>query len=323
MSVVEKSSEIPLDPETFAFWFAPQGMTLSTGDGEELALPEIPLPLFSSDVPEGSNTPSERLLGDALYEYLCRFPDCDYAADYVEILRQAYPFLISDLGSQLLVLDVKNTEVSAIKRKIALLKIMLHLEADNFGLLHKLGSAYYHLGLHPDALAYVDNSLTLSRRWLEMARRQRPDNVANLNLVGQVCFLCGNYHQAKLYWQSAVSLARPQDQITPLQDQLDRLEQGRLPIQPLKLVLEKTGQAKKYFDEGEFVQAYELMDDLVRNADLVNELPRIDVYYFLGLTREQVEDYAGAYEAFMMVTQLDADHEGARRALARIAPGEG
>lgn len=317
MTDIEKK---PHDPEIFAFWSAPAGTSLSVGDGEELLLPDIPLPLFAGDVPEGSNSPSERLLGDALYEYLCRFPDCDYALEYVDILRRAYPFLISDLGSQLLVLDVKNTEASAIVRKIALLKIMLHLDADNFGLLHKLGTAYYHLALHPDELLQVENNLKESRRWLEMARRQRLDNVANLNMVGQVCYLSGNYHQAKLYWQSAVNLAQPQDHIDPLKEQLERLEQGSLPVVPLQQSLAKTGQAKRYYAKGDYAEAHELMEDLVKNANLITDLPRVDIYYFLGLTREQVDDQAGAYEAFMMVSELDKHHEGAQQALTRVAP---
>lgn len=311
----------PLDAQTFRFWYPSAGMSLSIGEGEEMPLPQIPLPLFVNDVPtEPFAMPSERLLGDALYEYLCTFPDCEHAADYAEILRQAYPFLIADLGSQLMVLDIKNTEASALKRRIALLKIMLYLDPDNFGLLHKLGTAYFYLGLHPDELLSIEEHLTMARRWLEQARRRRPDNISNLNLVGQVCYLGGKYHQAKLYWQSAVNLAKPQDQLDPLKQRIETLAQGMLPQRPLLKSLKQVGLAKKHYCDNAFDTAHALIETLVRQGDIPRELPSVDFYYFLGLCREKVQDYAGAYEAFVTATELDEKHELSRQALERVSP---
>lgn len=318
---MSETAQNPLDLQTFRFWYPPAGMSLSVGEGEEMSLPQIPLPLFVNDIPtDATAMPSERLLGDALYEYLCSFPDCDYAADYADILRQAYPFLIADLGSQLMVLDIKNTEAPALKRKTALLRIMLYLDPENFGLLHKLGTTFFHLGLHPDESLSVQEHLVMARRWLELARRKRPDNVSNLNVVGQVCYLSGNYPQAKLYWQAAIKLAKPQDQLDRLKEQIEALTQGLLPDQPLQKSLEQMGLAKKYYRNNEFDKAHTLIETLVRQGDIPRALPSVDFYCFLGLCREKVQDYAGAYEALVTATELDEKHELSRQALKRVSP---
>lgn len=311
----------PLDSEQFSFWFAPAGMSLSIGEEQELPLPAIPLPLRSADLPaDPAVVPAERLIGEGLYDYLCNFPECPHAAAYADILRQAYPFLIADLGAQLLVLDLRNTDASALRHKMALLQILLHLDPDNFGLTHKLGVASLNLALHPSQLQQIRTQLLDARQWLEKARRAQPDDVSNLDYLGQVCFLCGNYHQAQIYWQSALKHAGTGKTSGALAERIAALTPETIPLRPLEESLEQVGCARQLFDRGAFDQARTLLEEVLNQGDLARVMPFAEFFYLLGLCREIAEDFAGAYEALMTATTLDEKHEPAQQALARVMP---
>jgi Tfp pilus assembly protein PilF len=311
----------PSTAQSFVFWTPPAGMTLSIGEDEQLELPDIPLPLCATDAPDDlSVTPSERLIGEGIYEYLCVNPETERAAVYADILRQAYPFLISDIGSQLLLLDVRPHDDVALQKKIPLLKILLQLDDNNFGLLHKLGVSCFNLAVHPSHLTATGEQLKCARLWLEKARRIRPQDVNNLNYLGQVCYLSGNYHQAKLYWQHVVNQLAGEKEQTQLQHRLDLISQGGVPVQALQYQLEEMGQAQQLFETGHIAQAYDLVEKLVHQGDLLHELPATDFYYFIGICREAANDLAGAYEALTMATRLDDKHEQARTALKRVSP---
>jgi hypothetical protein len=307
--------------QSFVFWTPLKGTTLSIGEDEHLELPVIPLPLCATDAPDDlSVAPSERLIGEGIYEYLCVNPDTEQAAVYANILRQAYPFLISDMGSQLLLLDLRPHDHVALQKKIPLLKILLQLDENNFGLLHKLGAACFNLAVHPHHLTAASDQLKCARQWFEKARRIRPLDVNNLNYLGQVCYLSGNYHQAKLYWQNAVGQMADGKEKAQLQQRLDLMTQGVAPAQALQNQLEQLGQARQLFDSGDLLSAYELVEKLVHQGDLLRELPGAELYYFIGICREAAQDLAGAYEAFTVATQLDDKHDQAHRALNRVSP---
>lgn len=307
--------------EFFVFWTPHEGMTLSIGEDEHLELPSIALPLCATDAPDNQSvTPSERHIGEGIYAYLCANPETEQAAVYANILRQAYPFLISDMGSQLLLLDLRPHDDIALQNKIPLLKILLQLDAHNFGLLHKLGASCFNLAVHPNHLIFASEQLMGARQWFEKARRVRPQDVNNLNYLGQVCYLSGNYHQAQLYWQHAVSRMDNEADKTQLQQRLDHIEHGSVPAQPLQLQLEQLGQARQLFDSGDLLSTYELVEKLVHQGDLLRELPSAELYYFIGICREGAQDLAGAYEALTMATQLDDKHQQARTALERVSP---
>ncbi|MBD1399237.1 tetratricopeptide repeat protein [Pelovirga terrestris] len=307
--------------DDFVFWTPPADTTLSIGAEEHLNLPLIPLPLCAADAPDDlSVAPSERLIGEGIYAYLCINPETEHASAYANILRQAYPFLISDIGSQLLLLDLRPHDAIALQKKIPLLKILLQLDENNFGLLHKMGVAFYHLAIHPEQMIVAGEQLKYARQWLEKARRISPQDISNLNYLGQVCYLSGNYHQAKLYWQTVVNQLGNQKEQTQLQQRLDLISQGGAPLQALQHQLEHMGQAKKLFDAGDVTQAYDLIEKLVHQGGLLQEVPSADFYHLIGICREAANDLAGAYEALTMATHLDDKHESARTALKRVSP---
>ncbi len=276
--------------DSFEFWLPEEGYTLSIGpDQPDLSMPVIPVPIQSQDY-SSQTTPSEKAIGDGLYAYLCTYPDCDHASDYALILKQAYPFLFSDIAAELLVLDVKDVDHAGTLRKLALLKILLHLEPENFGLLFKIGVVYHDLSLSYADIYHVENNLHQARIFLERARKVHPQEPANLNYLGQVCYLLGKYHQAKLYWLSALKNITDQSVVVRLNKLIGKIDSGDTPGKPLVDNLKQVAEAVSLYDAGQYRDACNIMESLEVDSSLIDELPHSEFYYFLGLCREKCQN---------------------------------
>ena len=312
----------PLDPVEYRFWTPPAGMTLSIGpDQQEIVLPQIPLPIHAADL-EKSAAPTEKMIGEGIYDYLRHFPDCPDNGKMARILQKAYPFYIADLGSQVIMLEVKEVDPPYIRRKISMLKILALLEPDNFGLLQRIGIAFFELALIYTELIHVRRELHHARSWLEQARRCNSQDVGNLNYLGQVCYLAGAYPQARLYWQSVVNLLGEGPARQELENRIDALNAGSIPNQDLVESLEAIGIAMEHYHAGEFHEACLIMERLEEDGDLPKALPNPEFFYFLGLCRVRNGDSAGAFESFSRALEMDPQHEASQLELDRILDGE-
>ncbi len=308
----------PLDPIEYTFWTPPEGMTLTTGPhNEEIAVGQVPIPIHTADLHK-SPTPSKKMIGDGLYDYLRRYPDCPLNKDYAELVQSAYPFYLADIGSQLIMLEAKEVDPPYVRRKIAMLKILALLEPENFGLLQRIGIAYFELALIYTELIHVRREMDAARFWLEKARRLQPNEITNLNYLGQVCYLSAVYSQAKLYWQPVVDKLEPGAAQAELQARIDRIVTKELPRQSLLESLEAIGIAMEHYSIREYSEACIIMERLEEEASLPTELPNPEFFYFLGLCRERNQDLAGAFESFSKVQELSPEHEAAQQGLDRI-----
>ncbi len=226
--------------------------------------------------------------------------------------------MISDIGSQLILLDVKSVDPDGLNKKIALLKILHLLDPQNFGLAHKIGVAYFDLGMSYAEMNRIQVHLKEARLWLEKARRLNGADAGNLNLLGQVCYLAGSYHQSRLYWKKAVELMAEGEEQTELRTRLSRIDAARLPEKPLVNSLELIGAALEHLHLDEFAQAREIMENLDAIGELPREMPNPEFFYLLGLSREKCDDQAGAYEGYKMALSLDEKHEASVGALKRV-----
>ena len=313
-----KNVEQPLDPIEYSFWLPPEGMTLTTGpNSEEIAVPQILLPVHTKDLEE-TPAPSEKAIGEGLYDYLRRFPDCPKAVEYAEIIKAAYPFYFADLGSQIIMLEAKEVDPPYIRRKINMLKILALVEPENFGLLQRIGIAYFELALIYTELINVQREMAAARLWFEKARRILPDEIGNLNYLAQICYFSGAYSQAKLYWRIISDNLEDGDSKTELLERIGRIENNQLPPQPLLESLEGIGVAMEHYHIEEYPEACIIMERLEEEGSLPREMPNPEFFYFLGLCREKTEELAGAFESFNKTLELDPEHQQAQEALERI-----
>jgi len=307
----------PLDPVEYTFWLPTEGMTLTVGDDEEIDIPQIPLPILGKDSEENQK-PSERAIGEGLNSYLRRFPDCPHAADFAKILKQAFPFHVSDLGSEIILLDVKQVNPDFVREKINMLKVLALMEPNNFGVLQRIGTTYYELALVYSELMHVRQEMGAARLWLEKARRVRSDDLENLNYLAQICYFSGGYPQAKLYWRIISDNLEEGAAKTELLKRIDRIENNQLPPQPVIASLEQVGVAMEHYSVEEYAEACTIMDQLEEEGSLPQELPNPEFFYFLGLCREQNNQSAGAFEAFSKALELDPQYQVAQEAIERL-----
>ena len=68
-----------------------------------------------------------------------------YDRIYAELLRDAFPHYIADIGSHAVMLDARDVSAAYLHRKINLLKILRLLDAQNPGLAFLLGKTSFEL----------------------------------------------------------------------------------------------------------------------------------------------------------------------------------
>ncbi|WP_303721631.1 hypothetical protein [Malonomonas rubra] len=313
-----KNVEQPLDPTEYSFWLPPDGMTLTTGpDNEEIVVPQILLPVHNNALKK-SPQPSEKMIGEGIYDYLRRFPDCPKADKYAQILKTAYSFYFADIGSQIIMLEAKEVDPPYIRRKINLMKILALVEPENFGLLQRIGIAYFELSMIYSELINVRREMAAARQWLEKARRLQPDEIGNLNYLAQICYFTGAYPQAKLYWRIIADKLEEGESKSELLKRIERIETEQMPEQPLIEKLEAIGAAMEHYHIEEYAEACIIMERLEEEGTLLCELPNPEFFYFLGLCREKTEELAAAFESYNKVLELAPQHEAAREALDRL-----
>ncbi len=311
-----KFEDLPLDPE-YQFYLPPAGRSVVSGSDEhQVVLPRIPLPLESMAVANAE--PTDKQLGVGLYNYLRRFPDCPRNQEYAQLLRQAFPYYLSDIGAEILMLEAKDVDAPYIRRKINYLKIMLLLGPDNAQLLQKLGIAYFELGMIYVELIHIRREFSHAVTYLQRSLTLNPRDTATLNVLGQLSYLMGDYPAVLRYWQGVVDLIPDCEAKELLRQRLVRISAGRHPPRPLIDDLEGIGIATEHFAANEFAAAAEIMNRLEEEDTIPVELPSPEFYYFLALCREKTGESAAAFEAYHKALALDAEHQPSRDGIERI-----
>ena len=311
----------PLDPVEYSFWTPAPKTAVKVGANEvSVFLPEIPLPIAQADFIAGSQ-PTDKQIGTGIYSYLRRFPDCPFNTAYARILKDAYSYYISDLGSQIIMLEAKEVDPPYVRRKISYLKILALLESENPALLMRIGIAYFELALTYSELVHVHRELMRALSWLKKSLLLNPRDLTVLNYLGQTCYLLGDYPAVGRYWQGVVDQLPEGPARLSLQQRLERISGADLPSRPLVEDLEAVGIAMEHYHQQEFAEAKLIMDQLEEQGWLPRELPSPDFFYFLGCCREKAGDAAGAFEAYAKALDIDPQHEGAAAGREGILDG--
>lgn len=306
----------PLAPEYRFYVSVPDRFIVCGADDVRVLLPSIPLPveIDADSHPE----PTDKHLGASLYNYLRRFPDCPYAADYARLLKDAFPYYLSDIAAQIIMLEAKDVDAPYIRRKISYLKILLLLEPQNPQLLQKLGIACFELAMIYVELLHVRREFSRALSYLQRALVLSPRDTTTFNYLGQINFLIGDYSAVLRFWQGVVDLLPDCAAREELNQRLTRIKNNQLPPYPLVDDLEAVGVATEHYAAREYEDAAEIMNRLAENGILPGELPSPEFYYFLGLCREKNGQTAAAFEAFGQALNVDPHHQASIDALDRV-----
>jgi len=309
-------ADSPLAPE-YRFYVPAPGRFITCGAEETpIPLPSIPLPVERD---AGANSePTDKQLGASLYNYLRRFPDCPQAANYARLLKEAFPYYLSDIAAQIIMLEAKDVDAPYIRRKISYLKILLLLEPQNPQLLQKLGIACFELAMIYVELLQVRRELSRALSYLQRALILAPRDTTTLNYLGQINYLLGDYSSVLRFWQGVVDLLPACVAREQLNQRLEQIKNHQLPPHPLVDDLEAIGVATEHYAAREYADAAEIMNRIAENEVLPTALPSPEFYYFLGLCREKTDQTAAAFEAFTRALVVDPEHLASTEALQRI-----
>jgi tetratricopeptide (TPR) repeat protein len=319
---MKKDAEVPinLDPTIYSLWQPGAGRSVAAGaDRHAVPLPEVPLPIYRKDLQEGE--PGDEAIGQALYDYLRHFPNCAHNQVYAELLRDAYPHFLADLGAHILMLDNKEVDAPYVRRKLVGLKILALLDPENPGLMQQSGIACYDLGLSFSELNDCRQLLLEGMGFFQRALKRSPANPLLLNYLAQIDYLFGDYPAAARRWQEVVESLDNGPLRQELTERLQRIAKGEVPDHPLVDDLEGIGEAMVLAGGGDFHGARAILDHLEEAGVVAAEFPSAEFYYLMGLCRARTGDAAGAFAAFEEALILQPDHAGALEEKDRILEG--
>lgn len=305
-----------LDPQQYVLWTPAAGKAIETGaDQHPVALPQLPLPLHRDDVAE---EPTGDAIGRGLYDYLRQFPECPHNVIYAELLRDAFPHYIADLGAHIVMLDHKEVDVPYIRRKLTSLKILALLQPENPALHQQIGMVHLELALIFSQLKDCRRQLLAAMGALQRSLLLQPDNPSCLNQLAQIDFLFGDYPAALRRWRQVIEMLLDGPVRQSLIDKVAQIAGQEIPDHPLVDDLETIGEALDLYGEGDMRGALLILERLEEDGRLPKEFPSAEFHYLLGMCRGRSGDSAGAFAAFENALMLHPDFTPASQAKDRL-----
>jgi tetratricopeptide (TPR) repeat protein len=298
----------------------PEGTVLSARDGRAtVACGGLPIPLREDDAVALSPDaiPSYDAVGEGIYQALRLNPGCVFADRYATLLRDAYPHLVADLASQLLMLERKDVEVPYLDRLITALRIFLLMEPENPRFLKQIGRIYREKGLRLSALNQTTRNLYQAHSYLNRARIFLPDEPDLLLLLGDVAWLLGKYDEALNSFQRARS-GGVGERTMELEERLARLESGSHPLVPAVDYLEAIGVAFELHQRQEYAEAAAILWDVLDDEIFRKECPLPELNYLLGRCYEALAMPRYAEECYAEALVKRPEYEEAQEALREL-----
>lgn len=313
-------SDKSLSPDFYRLWTPPVGRTIGVGSERlPLELPRIPFPLHKDVVGE----PSDDAIGLGLYDYLREFPHCPHNRAYAELLRDAHPHYMAEIGSNIVMLDARQVDPLYIRRKITLLRILLLLDSDNPGLCLQLGMAHYHVGTMFSELHHCRQDLLRALGYLQKALNKQSPDMGILNYLGQIDYYLGDYPGAARRWQGICDRLPDGSAKQELQRRLKNIDEGQVPDHPLVDDFEKIAYAQQIYREGYIEDARRMMDEVAGDEHFCSIYSSPEFYYFLGLCRERCDDIHGAVAAYAQALSIEDTFVPAQEGLERLHQNPG
>jgi tetratricopeptide (TPR) repeat protein len=258
-----------------------------------------PVPLLEDDyaLAVKSAFPDYDMVGRGIYQALRHDPESAYAAEYAGVLKEAYPHIVSELASQIVMLDAKEIDVPYMDRKINLLKIMALLDPSNSGLPLEIARTHADKGSRLSNLHQAVSSWYEAERHLEKAFQLRPVDRFVAYEYGEALYLLGRYERAAEVWSGALPLFEPAER-TRIEARISDILAGKLPKVPPLDYLTALSVAVEEHHAGHDDEAAAIIEDVLSDSVFAVQFPMNEVYFLLGTCYQKVGLMAEAAEAF-------------------------
>jgi tetratricopeptide (TPR) repeat protein len=277
------------------YYYPKADFLLEARDGKvKIPLVDLPIPLLKEDL--SGTEPTYDAVGRGIYQFLRMSPDARWAQQYAFLLRDAYPHLLAELATNLVMLDNKDVDLPYLDRKIGYLKIFSLLESENHHFPLEIGAAYFEKGLTLAALSNTTLNFFTAEKYLRKALQLKQDDLKARNLLAEVCYLIGKYADAHVLWREVLDNVEA-DAAVKIRIRLDRIEQARVPQVPAVDYLQAVGVALEAFEVSDFEESAAIILDVIDEVSVFEEFPLAEINYLLGLcyVRLDMPKYAEQY----------------------------
>lgn len=299
MNQKQQSQPTPLDG--IRYFSPPDNYMLSGRDGRVAILwhGKPPVPLLEEDfaAAELSGAPDYDMVGRGIYQTLRLNPDCVGAAPYADVLKEAYPHIISELGGQIIMLDAKEVDTPYLDRKINLLKIMALLDPENAGLPLEIARTYVDKGSHLSSMQHAVTCWYAAEKQLKTSLALDPDDIHAAYEYGEALYMLGRYEQAAEVWSELTTALEPAERAR-VQARVAGILAGKLPVVPPLDYLTALSVAVEQHAGGFNDDAAAIIKDVLADTVFAEQFPLNEVYYLLGTCYQEIGLMAEAAEAF-------------------------
>jgi tetratricopeptide (TPR) repeat protein len=283
------------------YFTAPAGYLLSgregrvgiVGDG----LPPIPLLEEDFNSAQAQGAPDYDMVGRGLFQALRLDPECVFAAQYAALLKAAYPHIVSELGSQIIMLDAKELDTPYLDRKISLLRIMALLDPENAGLNVEIARTFTDKGSRISSLHLAVDSWYKAEKYFKKARQLDPNDHHAAYEYGEALYVLGRYEQAAEAWQTAIARFDAAEQ-RRIEVRIAAILSFRLPKVPPVDYLTAISVAVEEHHAGHDDQAAAIIEDVLSDSVFSEQFPVNGIYYLLGSCYQRMGMVSEAAAAF-------------------------
>lgn len=291
----------PTQMNNISYFTPPDGYVLTGRDGL-VNIPwqdKPPIPLLDTDYPavEAGFIPDYDMVGRGIYQALRHNPECAGADEYAGVLKEAYPHVVSELASQIVMLDAKEIDTPYMDRKINLLKIMMLLDPSNAGLPLEIARTYADRGSRLSNLHQAVSSWYAAERHLKKALEMSPTDQHAAYEYGEALYVLGRYEMAAEVWSEALQLFEPSAR-SRVEARIAGILAGKLPLVSPLDYLTALSLAVEEHHVGHDDEAAAIIEDVLSDPVFAEQFPMSEVYYLLGTCYQQIGLMAEAAQAF-------------------------
>jgi tetratricopeptide (TPR) repeat protein len=283
------------------YFTAPVGFVLSGREGRTEIVwdGQPPIPLLEEDfsAAQAIGAPEYDMVGRGIFQALRLNPECSFAAEYAALLKAAYPHIVSELGSQIIMLDAKELETPYLDRKISLLRIMALLDPENAGLNVEIARTFTDKGSRISSLHLAVDSWYRAEKYLNKAVQLDPDDHHAAYEYGEALYVLGRYEQAAEAWQTAIARFDAAEQ-RKIEGRIAAILSGKLPLVPPVDYLTAISVAVEEHHAGRDDQAAAIIEDVLSDPVFSEQFPSAEIYYLLGTCYQRMGMVSEAAAAF-------------------------
>lgn len=284
-------------------YVTPQSNFVLTGRDGRVEIPwqgKPPIPLLDEDfagVEHAAPAPDYDMVGRGIYQALRLNPDCAGARQYAEVLKDAYPHIISELGGQIIMLEAKEVDTPYIDRKINFLKIMALVDPENAGLPLEIARAYVDKGTRLSSLQHAVASWYAAEKHLKEALAIKPDDSHAAYEYGEALYVLGRYSHAVDIWSELLDRLDIPER-SKVEARIAAILAGKTPIVPPLDYLTAISVAVEMHHIGSNDDATAIINDVLADQIFAEQFPLNEVYYLLGTCYQELGLMTEAAEAF-------------------------